>query len=190
MSALLSIAVGIALAAAAGFRAFVPLLAAGIAIHFGFVEAAPGFAWLGEPLVLLALAIATLAEIAAYYIPGVDHALDVIAAPIAIAAGITAAAGVMVGLPDWLRWLAAIGGGGAVATAGHALTSLGRAKTAAATAGFGNPIFATGELFASLALVGMAFLLPFVALAAVTAIVWFAIRRWRRRRLDVTPAGP
>ncbi len=54
----LSVTTGLALATAAGFRAFVPLLTAGIAIHFGYVEAAPGFAWLGEPLVLVALAAA------------------------------------------------------------------------------------------------------------------------------------
>ena len=47
MSVALSVATGIALAAAAGFRAFVPLLAAGLAIRFGYVEAAPGFAWRG-----------------------------------------------------------------------------------------------------------------------------------------------
>ena len=103
MNVLLSIAAGLALAAAAGFRAFVPLSAAALAIHLGWVEAAPGFAWLGEPLVLILLGVATVTEIAAYYIPGVDHVLDVIAAPVAIAAGIVAAAGVMVGLPDWAR---------------------------------------------------------------------------------------
>ena len=116
----LSAATGLALAAAAGFRAFVPLLAAGLAIHFGYVEPARGFDWLGEPVVLVALSVATVAEIAAYYLPGVDHALDLLGAPVAVVAGILAAAGVMVGLPDWLRWLTAIGAGGAVATAGHA----------------------------------------------------------------------
>ena len=55
LSVLLSVATGLALAAAAGFRAFVPLLAAGLAIHFGYVEAAPGFDWLGEPIVLVVL---------------------------------------------------------------------------------------------------------------------------------------
>ena len=70
LSILLSVATGLALAAAAGFRAFVPLLAAGLAIHFGYVEPARGFDWLGDPVVLAALSIATVTEIAAYYIPG------------------------------------------------------------------------------------------------------------------------
>lgn len=182
MSVALSVATGIALAAAAGFRAFVPLLAAGLAIHFGYVEAAPGFAWLGEPVVLIALAIATVTEIAAYYIPGVDHLLDVIGTPVAAAAGIVAAASVMVGLPDWLRWFAAIGLGGAVTTTGHALTAIGRAKTGAVSGGLGNPVFATGELAGSLLLATFALLLPFIALVLVIAIIAIVVQRRRRRR--------
>jgi Domain of unknown function (DUF4126) len=183
VSALLSVATGLALAAAAGFRAFVPLLAAGLAIHFGYVEAAPGFSWLGEPVVLVALSVATLAEITAYYVPGVDHVLDMIAAPVAVAAGIVAAAGVMVGLPDWLRWLTAIGAGGAVSTAGHALNAVGRAKTGLASGGLGNPLYSTAELAGSVMLASLALLLPLIALVAVAAIVAWLLQRWRRRRV-------
>ena len=182
MNVALSVATGIALAAAAGFRAFVPLLAAGLAIHFGYVEAAPGFAWLGEPIVLIMLAVATLTEIAAYYVPGLDHVLDVIGSPVAVAAGIVVAAGVMTGLPDWLRWFAAIGVGGAVTTTGHALTAIGRAKTGASSGGLGNPVFATGELAGSLLLATFALLLPFIALILVIAIIAIVVQRRRRHR--------
>lgn len=182
MSVALSVATGLALAAAAGFRAFVPLLVAGLAIHFGYVEAAPGFAWLGEPPVLIALAVATLTEVGAYYIPGLDHLLDLVAAPVAIAAGIVAAAGVMVGLPEWLRWLTAIGGGGTVATAGHALNAIGRAKTGVASGGLGNPVYATGELAGSVLLASFAILLPAIAIALAIAIVAIVVLRRRRRR--------
>jgi hypothetical protein len=181
VSVVLSVATGLALAAAAGFRAFVPLLAAGLAIHFGYVEAAPGFSWLGEPVVLVALSIATLAEITAYYVPGVDHVLDLIAAPVAVAAGIVAAAGVMVGLPDWLRWFTAIGAGGAVSTAGHALNAVGRAKTGLASGGLGNPLYSTAELAGSVILASLAFLLPLIAVVAVAAMVLWLLQRWRRR---------
>ena len=177
----LSVAAGLALAAAAGFRAFVPLLAAGLAIHLGYVEPARGFDWLGEPVVLVALSVATVAEIAAYYLPGVDHALDLIGAPVAVVAGILAAAGVMVGLPDWLRWLTAIGAGGAVATAGHALNAVGRAKTGAASGGIGNPIYSTAELGGSLLFAALALLVPVIALIATIVLVAWALKRRRRR---------
>jgi hypothetical protein len=182
LSVLLSVASGLALAAAAGFRAFVPLLAAGLAIHSGWVEPARGFDWLGEPFVLVALSVATLAEIAAYYVPGVDHALDLIGAPVAVAAGVIAAAGVMVGLPDWLRWLTAIGAGGAVATAGHALNAVGRAKTGAASGGLGNPVYSTAELGGSLLFSVLGLVLPLLAVVAVLALGAWALHRWRRRR--------
>lgn len=181
LNILLSIAAGIALAAAAGFRAFVPLLAAGLAIHFGWVEPARGFDWLGEPVVLAALAIATAVEIAAYYLPGVDHVLDLLGAPVAVIAGIVAAAGVMVGLPDWLRWLTAIGAGGAVATAGHALNALGRAKTGAASGGVGNPVYSTAELASSVLISALAVILPVIAVVVLIALgIWLLQRRRRR----------
>jgi Domain of unknown function (DUF4126) len=183
LTILLSVATGLALAAAAGFRAFVPLLAAGLAIHFGWAEPAHGFDWLGEPVVLVALSVATVTEIAAYYVPGVDHVLDLIGAPVAVAAGIVAAAGVMAGLPDWLHWLTAIGAGGAVATAGHALNAVGRAKTGAASGGVGNPVYATAELGGSVLLSAVAFVLPLLAVIAVIALAVWAVQRRRRRRV-------
>jgi hypothetical protein len=181
LTVVLSVATGLALAAAAGFRAFVPLLAAGLAIHFGYVEPARGFDWLGEPVVLGALSVATVAEIAAYYVPGVDHVLDLLGAPVAVVAGILAAAGVMVGLPDWLRWLTAIGAGGVVATAGHALNAVGRAKTGAASGGMGNPVYATAELGGSVLLAALALLVPVIALVAIVVLVAWALKRRRRR---------
>jgi len=176
---LLSIVTGLALAAAAGLRVFVPLLAAGLAFHFGVVEPSAGFEWLGQPLALTALALATALEIAGYYVPGVDHALDVVAAPLALAAGIVAAASVMADLPPWLRWLAAIvAGGGATATT-YSLSSLTRAKSAAVTGGLANPVVATGELAGAMMLAALALLAPFVALAA---LAWLAFVLMRRRR--------
>ncbi len=179
---LLSVLTGIALAAAAGFRAFVPLLTAGVAIHFGWIEPAEGFGWLGHPLALTALGIATVLEIGAYYVPGLDHALDVVAAPLALAAGIIVAASVMADVPDWLRWLAAIIAGGAATAAIHALTSLGRLQSSAATGGLANPAYSTAELAGSAFVAIAALLLPVLALLAVLAFIVVAIRRRRRRQ--------
>jgi hypothetical protein len=177
----LSVAAGLALAAAAGFRAFVPLLATGLAVHFGVVEPASGFEWLGQPLVLVALSIATALEVAAYYVPGVDHVLDVVAAPLALAAGVVVAASVMTDLPAWLRWVAAIVAGGGATAAAYSVTSLTRAKSAAVTAGIANPLVATGELAGALVLAVLALLAPLIALIA---LAWLAVIAVRRRRRD------
>ena len=53
------------------------------------------------------LGIAAIVEIGAYYIPGVDNALDVIATPAAFIAGTVIAAAVMVDLPPMVKWATA-----------------------------------------------------------------------------------
>ena len=58
--ALLGVAIGLGLAAAAGFRVFVPLLAAALAAKTGVLELSPGFAWLATTPAIAALAIATV----------------------------------------------------------------------------------------------------------------------------------
>ena len=58
-----------------------------LASILGWFEPMQGFEWLTMPSVCIALAIATVCEIAAYYIPWVDNALDTIATPAAMVAG-------------------------------------------------------------------------------------------------------
>ena len=179
---LLSIGVGLALAAAAGFRVFVPLLALSLAAQSGWVELTPSFAWLASTAATLALATATAIEIAAYYIPFFDNALDTLAAPVAVLAGIVASASVLTDLPPWLQYSIAIVGAGGTAGAVHAATSVVRLKSSVATAGFGNPIVATLELIGSLLVAGLALVAPFIALAAVVvcvAIVAKRVNAWR-----------
>jgi len=55
LESLLSIALGIGLAAAAGLRIFIPLLVAGLAARSGFLPLTDGFQWLaGTPALLRA----------------------------------------------------------------------------------------------------------------------------------------
>ena len=95
METALSIALGIALSAAAGFRVFVPLLALSIAGYTDVIHLTPGFAWIGTIPSMIAFGTATVAEVAAYYVPWVDNALDTIAAPAAVIAGTVISASVI-----------------------------------------------------------------------------------------------
>ena len=72
----LSIALGIGLAAATGFRVFLPLLVMSIAAQAGYLPLGENFAWLASTSALTMLAIAAFLEVLAYYIPGVDNLLD------------------------------------------------------------------------------------------------------------------
>lgn len=179
---LLGIGVGLALAAAAGFRVFVPLVALSLAAQSGWIELSPSFTWLATTPASVALATAMVVEIAAYYVPFFDNVLDTLAAPVAVVAGILASASVLTDLPPWLQYSIAIVGAGGAAGIVHASTSLLRLKSSAATAGLGNPVLATLELAGSVLIAALALLAPLLALAAVVLIVWLVARRvtaWR-----------
>src|SRR4030042_1380930 len=89
---LLGTAVGIGLSAACGFRVFVPLLAMNVAALTGYLQLAPGFEWIGSYPATIAFGTATIVEIFAYYIPWLDHLLDLVTSPAAIIAGTMATA--------------------------------------------------------------------------------------------------
>src|SRR5215467_2271338 len=94
----LSVVLGVALAAATGFRVFLPMLVVSAAANTGHLSLAGGFAWLGTPAALTMLGVAALAEVAAYYVPGVDNLLDTLATPAAFVAGTVLSAAVMTDL--------------------------------------------------------------------------------------------
>src|SRR6185436_2266604 len=129
---LVSIGVGLALAAAAGFRVFVPLLALSVAAQSGWVQLSPSFSWLATPPAMVALATATVLEVVAYYIPFFDNMLDALAAPLAVLAGIIASASLLTDLPPWLQYTIAIVAAGGTAGVVHASTSVLRLKSSAA----------------------------------------------------------
>jgi len=83
----LSIALGVGLAAATGFRVFLPMLVVSAAAYTGHLPLVESFAWLGTPAALIMLGVAAVVEILAYYISGVDNLLDTLATPAAVVAG-------------------------------------------------------------------------------------------------------
>jgi len=181
-STLLPILLGLALAAACGFRVFAPLLIAGLAAHQGHLPLAPDFAWLGTTPALIALGTAAVLEIGAYFVPWLDHALDVLATPTAVIAGILAAVAVMVDLPPPLRWAIGVIGGGAIAGVVQGTTVLLRAKSTTFTGGLGNPVVAAGETVGAIGLALLAILVPVVVLVLVVWVVGWRIRRRPVRR--------
>ena len=79
----ISIALGVGLAAATGFRVFLPMLIMSAAAYTGHMPLSEGFAWLGTPSALVMLGVAAIIEMLAYYIPGLDNLLDSLATPAA-----------------------------------------------------------------------------------------------------------
>jgi hypothetical protein len=166
---LVSLAVGLGLSAACGFRVFLPLLAIGAAARAGILALSPGFTWMGTTPALVAFGTATVLEILAYYVPWLDHFLDILATPAAVMAGVIASAAVFVDLPPLLRWSMALIGGGAAAGLVQGATVILRLKSTALTAGLGNPVFATAELAGSALISFLAILLPVLCLFLLIA---------------------
>ncbi len=165
----LSLCVGIGLSAACGFRIFVPLLIMSIAAKTGHVNLVPAFQWIGSDIALWTFAVATVFEIAAYYIPLVHHVLDVIATPAAIIAGIIITASMIGGISPFLKWTLAVIAGGGAAGLVHGTTAVTRGISTATTGGIANPVFATIELGGSvltsiLAVVAPVFVVVLLAL--------------------------
>ncbi|MXY18212.1 MAG: DUF4126 domain-containing protein, partial [Acidobacteria bacterium] len=79
MEILLSVGLGVGLAAACGFRIFLPVLVMGLAARAGFLELTENFEWIAGSPALLTVAVAVTCEIVAYYIPWFDNLLDMVA---------------------------------------------------------------------------------------------------------------
>lgn len=192
MEIFLSICLGIGLSAACGFRVFVPLLCLSIAAKLGVVHLGPTFVWAASTPAVIAFSVATAAEIAAYYVPWVDNALDSIAVPLATVAGIFVMASVVTDLDPFWRWTLAVIAGGGLAASTQVATTKARAASSLTTAGFANPILSTIENILSTVLSIFAVVWPVVALILVIglmivcwAIIWFIGKRlvkWFRRK--------
>jgi hypothetical protein len=189
METILAICAGIGLAAACGFRVFVPLLAMGIAVHSGKLDPpGNGFDWVGTWPALVVFGAATAAEIGAYFVPWLDHALDTIASPAAVGAGTLSAAVFLPELHPAIKWsLALIAGGGAAGVI-QTGTVAARAISGATTGGLGNPAVSTVESTTSIVLSILAILVPILAAVLVVALIVLVVRKiaaWRRRRAPV-----
>lgn len=172
----LSVALGIGLAAATGFRVFLPMLVVSIAANTGHLPLAQSFAWIGTTPALILFAAAAIAEILGYYVPGVDNLLDTLATPAAFIAGTVISAAVITDVPPMVKWATAIIAGGGVAGVIQSTTALLRAKSTVFTGGLGNSVVATTELGGSLLVSILAIAAPLIALLAVVLFVWLALR--------------
>jgi hypothetical protein len=176
----LSIALGVALAAATGFRVFLPMLIVSGAAFTGHLHLDDNFAWLGTRSALIMLGAAALAEVLAYYIPVIDNLLDVLATPAAYIAGTIVSAAVMTDMPPMVKWTAAVVAGGGVAGLTQGVTGILRAHSTVLTGGLGNAVISTAELGGAVLVSFLALAAPVAAIALVLLFLLIAIRLVRR----------
>ena len=180
----LGLAAGMGLAAACGFRVFVPMLVLAVAARAEVIRINGDLAWISSTPAIVCLSLATALEIGAYYLPVVDNFLDSIATPAAAIAGALVAAAVIVDIDPWLRWTLALIAGTGAAAAVQIPTVLTRGASTATTGGVGNPAVASGELVGASVLSGVSVLAPvLIPVALIGAVVWLVRRRRRERAL-------
>jgi hypothetical protein len=180
----LALLAGLGIAAAAGLRAFLPLLALGLAGRFELLTLRPEAGWLSSDVALWALGFATVLEIVADKVPVVDHALDAVGTVLRPAAAWLGAYALLGGLgTPWAQLVALVFGAGALAI--HSAKAHARIGSTATTLGFGNPVLSFLEDALAFLLLAVAILLPLLALVVVGWFVW----RIARRRRRAPPAG-
>ncbi len=190
MEIILALGLGVTLSAASGFRLFVPPLALSLAALYGDLELPSGFDWLATYPTAIALGIATVVEIFAYYIPVVDNFLDTIEIPTAVTIGTLLSAATLTDVDSLLVWwvVAAIAGGG---TAGIivAFTAITRLTFTGMTGGIGNFLVATTEALSSGVLSILALTILPLAMALVLGLLILVIVKltkfiaaWKRKQ--------
>ncbi len=187
MDQIVPLCLGIGLAAACGFRVFVPLLGISVAAFSGHVQLISSMEWMGTWPALLCFLVATVVEIGAYYIPWLDNALDTLATPAAVVAGSMITASVVQEMSPLMRWsLAIIAGGGLAGLVQTATVAL-RGTSTATTAGGGNFLVSTGELLSAILATLCSLLFPVVAVLLLAVLVGVAARIVLSRRRPTDP---
>lgn len=183
MDFLISICLGIGLAAAAGFRVFLPLLALSCASYFNSFDLAENWLWLGSLQTLIILGVASVLELLAYYIPLFDNLLDTLAVPLATVAGAVLFFVSMGDSQPWVIWSLALIGGGGTAGLVAGSTAAVRAVSSTTTLGFANPLFSTFENGISIFLSILSIFIPVVAGIVVVYIIYRSIKWLKSRKL-------
>ena len=124
-------------------------------------------------------------EVLAYYIPWLDNLLDTIATPSAVIAGTMMSAAVMGDVDPVIKWsISTIAGGGSSGTIQLGTVAT-RAVSTGTTGGLANPIVSTMEFIASIFMVILALLAPFLAVGAFIVLIYFAVKflmKWQSKK--------
>ncbi len=177
-----AVLLGLGLAASSGLRAFLPLLMLAMAAHWNVfgIGVSGSFQWLGSPLALAALSVATIIEVAGDKIPVVDHALDTLGIVIRPLAGaLAAAAALNTGDPATAALLGLVIGA-PIALGVHGAKAGARGVSSATTLGVANPVISIFEDIAAFLVALLALLAP---LLVPLMLICLGIVGWKAARL-------
>jgi len=176
----LQIMSGVMLAAVCGLRAFLPLLAVGVAARLGALHLNSEYAWISSWPAIVSFGVATLLEMAADKIPVVDHALDLLGGLLRPMAGALVALGLMPAFPKIVTASIALASA-AGAFGVQAVKAKTRVVSSATTLGHANPVLSGAEDVASLILTVAAILAPLIAFLLLVPLIAFGLGKRPKR---------
>ena len=180
LQVLIAASTGLRLAAASGFRVFLPPFLMAVWLRLGFLDVnieGSEFEAFSSDVSILLLGVASLSEIMAYKIPWMDNMLDSLATPWAGLAGIYLVAVSLEGADPSVQWALAIIAGGGASLSIQSATVAGRGLSSMFTLGLANPFFSLIEDIASVLLIFIALLAPLAALFASVILIFVIFRR-------------
>ena len=184
---ILSLSLGLGLAAACGFRIFIPPLMMGVGSRFDLYDLEGSFIWVGEDWAIAVFAIATLLEIGGYYVPWIDNLLDTVATPAAVIGGIFVTSASLEGDVDpSIQWILATIAGGSTAGVIQLGTVATRAVSTGVTGGVANPVVSTLEALASIICILLSFFLAIVIPFVLIFLIWKAIEYITKSKAEIT----
>lgn len=194
-TALTTLLAALGLSSTAGIRAYLPLLAIGLASDSHLIQLQQSFSDLGSPGIVILLIILVVGEFIIDKVPVVDHISDVVHTVIRPVSGAVVMAGTANPISSHYPWVAAAIGA-LLALVFHGAKATARPAVSATTAGVGNPIVSLIEdvlavvvalllLFAPV----IGFVLLVVLVIAAFRIVGRIVRRFTRGRRAPQAAG-
>lgn len=184
---IISIFLGIGLAAAVGFRVFLPLLVLSLAGYYNIIPLNESWLWVGSLTAVITMGVATLIEIFGYYIPWLDNLLDTIALPLATLAGTAVMVATVSDLSPAVTWALAIIAGGGTAAAIKGNTAAVRLTSSTTTGGLGNPILTTVETGTSIVMAIASIFVPIIGFILVILLFFIIFRFYKKLRKKRLP---
>ena len=173
---LLSLSLGLGLAAACGFRVFIPPLMMGVGSRLDLYNLEGSFVWVDDTWAIAIFAVATLLEIGGYFIPWIDNLLDAVATPAAIIGGIFVTSASLEGeLDPSAQWTLSVIAGGSVSGVIQLGTVATRAISTGTTGGLANPIISLLEAVASILCILISLFLVAIIPIIIIFLIWKSI---------------
>ena len=172
----LSLSLGLGLAAACGFRVFIPPLMMGVGSRLDLYKLEGSFVWVDDTWAIAIFAVATLLEIGGYFIPWIDNLLDAVATPAAIVGGIFVTSASLEGeLDPSAQWTLSVIAGGSVSGVIQLGTVATRAISTGTTGGLANPIISLLEAVASILCILISLFLVAIIPIVIIFLIWKSI---------------